>query len=326
MRPESSTVALRRDLTQVANEFDASAAALMFIGLSVLPVMRVGEESAKYPTITRESIKKAESDARGANGAYNRITGEFGEGIYACEEHGLEYRIDDKMRKRYASFIDAEQAATRILRYKHRLLHEKRVAAATLNATTVFTQNAPVTVWSTFATATPLVDLGAGMAALEDNTGMPRAMLSLIIPQTDKTEMLATTEVNDKIKYTYGGGNGGIQPWQISNAQIAAMLGIKQVLVAASSYDSKEEGYAETNTKIWTAGRVMLAYLAEGENAPLEMPQLGRTMLWTADAPAFPVMESYREDQTRGDILRIRDNTDEVLVAAANLASYVVTT
>jgi hypothetical protein len=321
MRPENSSVSLRRDLSAVAQEFDSGAAQQMFIGRRVAPIFRTDRDTGNFPVIRRSSFKKPARLARAEGGDYNRVTGEFGMGTFTCEEHGLEYPIDDRMRARYAEFIDAESAATRILRHQVLMAHEIRVAALTLNNAS-FTQNAPSVVWSTSATAVPIDDLLTGCEALEDLTGLPRSMFSLIIPRADKREMLATSQVQDKVKYTYP----GVQPAQLTDTQIAAMLQIRQVLTAGGSYDATEMGVAESMTQIWTAGRVMLALLADGENTPLEMPQLARTMLWTRHAPELPMVESYRQDSKSSDIIRMRDDTDEVLIGAVNLAGYVLTT
>ena len=319
MRPESTSITLRRDLSAVAQEYDAERAVTMFIGRRVAPVAEVGEESATYPIFNRESFKKPQETKRASGARYNRITGEFGSGNYTCEEHGLEYPIDDKRRKRYATFLDAEQAAVRILRFQILLAHERRVSA--LISGGGFTNHNAATVWSTSATAVPIDDILTGAETLEDNCGIPRSEFSLIIPRSDLREMLATTQVSDKVKYTYP----GVQPALLQPAQIAAMLGITEVIVAAGSYDSTEEGVAESNTQIWTAGVTYLGLLAR-EGDPFEAAALARTILWTADSPTLPVIETYRDDPVRSDIVRMRDDTDEVLLCDADLFGYKITT
>jgi hypothetical protein len=45
-------------------------------------------------------------------------------------------------------------------------------------------------------------------------------------------------------------------------------------------------------------------------------------MLWTADSPVNPVVETYRDDSRRGTVLRVRHDVDEVATAEANLLQY----
>jgi hypothetical protein len=41
---------------------------------------------------------------------------------------------------------------------------------------------------------------------------------------------------------------------------------------------------------------------------------IGRTFLWTEDTPDNLVTEEYREEQTRSNVYRVRQNTDECFV------------
>jgi len=67
-----------------------------------------------------------------------------------------------------------------------------------------------------------------------------------------------------------------------------------------------------------------LAVLCDPDD-DLEEPSAARTVLWTADSPEIPVVESYREDAIRSDVIRVRDDTDEVLIGATDLFVYKLT-
>jgi len=311
MRPESTSVTFRQDLAQVAQEYDEQSSAGTFAGRIMAPLMPVGEQAADYPIMLRENFIKPADDSRAEGASYNAIGGEFGKGTYSTEDRGLKYPIDDRRRRRFARFIDAEQSAARILWYQLLLAHEIRVKSLFEGAG--FTSNAAATAWSS-AAAVPLTDLAARMTTLEQSTGIQRDRFTLAIPAADKTELLATTQVIDKSKYTYV----GVQPAELTNAQIAAMLEIKQVLTLKSAVDSKEEGVTPSMANIWTAGKVWLLVTAE-ENAPLEMPSAARTMVWTPESGAPFISESYRDDDIRADIVRHRWDVDEVLTAELDL-------
>ncbi|HUW18262.1 MAG TPA: hypothetical protein VMW16_03085 [Sedimentisphaerales bacterium] len=318
MRPESTSVVLRADLQALAQEFDAETAALRFIGRRTAPIFESAVAEGQYPIMNRENFKKPANTDRAEDGSYNRIVGQFGRGTYDCEEHGLEYPIDDRKRKRYARFFDAEKAATRILRYQMLLAHERRVAA--LYAAGSFTNHNVATAWTTVADAAPLDDIATGIDTICDACGCAQEQLSIIIPRVDFREMLRTAQVIDKLKYTFP----GIQPALLRPAQVASMLQIKQVLIASGAYDTTEEGIAETMAMIWTAGVMYIALLCE-EGEGLEEPSAARSIMWAADAPELPVVESYREDKKRADIVRMRDDTDEVLIGETDLFVYKLT-
>ena len=328
MRPESTSIVLRRDLTIVAQEFDDRGAVKKLIAPIAAPVVRVEEAASTYPVMNREPFKKPISTTRGEDGRYNRITAVFGSAAYSCEDHGLEYPVDDRKAARYRTFLNAEQAAARILRWQILLAWERRVAA--LYAAAGFTNHDVATAWSTTDTSQPVQDVKAGADVLEDACGCAREDLSLVIPRADFDELILTDQIRDCVKYTFP----GIQPAMLNAEQIATILGLKRVVVARSSYDSTEEGVAESMSQVWPSGVLYLALLAEPRNPgqaatyeSLEIePSAARTLVWPGDgADEIPVMESYREDAVRGNVVRARDDTDEVLTAEADLMAYQLT-
>jgi hypothetical protein len=318
MRPESTSVTFRADLSALLNEFDAAKAARRFIGRRAAPLFRVPKISAGFPIMNRENYKKPASVNRAPDGGYNRVVGEFGKGTYDCEEHGLEQRIDDRMLERYGSLFNAETAAQQMLWYQILLNHEIRVAA--LFSGGGHTNHNVTTAWSTTATAVPINDIQTGIDTLMDNCGCGPEDITMIIPRDDYKELLQVAQINNKMLYTYP----GIQPAQMRPDQLAGMLGLKQVLPARSSYDATEEGYAESMSQIWTAGVIYLAVTAD-EGDDIMMPSAARTIIWEPSAAELPVVETYREDRTRSDILRVRDDTDEVLLGATDLFVYQIT-
>jgi len=318
MRPESTSVTYRPDLSALVNEYDAEKAAARFIGRRAAPIFTVPEASGGFPIMSRENFRKPATQKRAEGASFNRITGEFGKGTFDCEENGLEYPIDDRRRRRFRNLIDAEAAASRVLWYQLLMGHEIRVAA--LFSGGGFTNHNVTTAWTTVATAAPLDDIASGVEALEDKCGVGPEDISIVMPRTDFREFMRVTQVTDKIKYTYP----GMQPSLLQPLQVAAMLGVKQVLVARSGYDIKEEGVAESISQIWTAGVIYIAVLAD-EGAPLEEPSAARTMMWDVNAPELPVIESYREEKVKSDIVRARMDTDEVLIGEKDLFAYKLT-
>ena len=318
MIPESSTVVFRTDLSAQVQEYDASAAAARFIARRAGPVFPSPVCTGGYPIMRRGNFKKPVNTKRAEGGKYNRIAGEFGKGTFDCEEHGLEYAIDDRRRARYLTLFDAEKAAVQIDRFQLLLAAEVRMGA--MYAAAGLTNHNVATAWTTVATAVPLDDIQDGIEAVQDACGASGAQMSLIIPRTDYRELLKTTQVINKGKYTYP----GLQPAQLQAAQIAAMLGIKQVLIAQSVYDNVEKGITESNTMIWPAGVMYIAVLCE-EDDPLEIPSAARTIQWTQGAPELPVVESYREENIRSDIVRSRDDVDEVMIGEVDLFAYQLT-
>ena len=317
MRPESASTTLRRDLSAVAHEFDDQAAEKKFVAPLLAPFAEVGECAATYPVWNRESFKKKADVVRGPDGSYNRITGEFGSANYACEDHGLEMPLDARRQAQYRTFLDLEEGATRILRRNILMAWETRVAA--LWSGMGLTGHNVTTAWSDAANCVPLTaDLPTAFDTLEDKCGCDRSELTIVIPRADYAELVATTEVRDRIKYTFP----GVQPALLGAAQLAAMLEVRRVIVPRAAYDSAAEGESESMSQFWAAGTIYVALLCDPDD-PIEFPSAARTLLWPGDgATEIPVVEEYWEDRVRAQVLRVRDDTDEVATAEADLMAY----
>ena len=318
MRPESTSAVLSWPLIEVVSEYDVDKAAAKFIGRRAAPIFKSDKKTGEYPIMNRENFKKRATDNRAADGSYNRITGEFGQGTFACEEYGLEHRVDEALKAEFADELDAYEWAAKHLWFQSLLNHEYRVHA--MYSGGGFSNTNVSVDWSTVASGVPLDDLQTGIDTLEDKCGCVSQDLSLIIPRADFREALATDQVVDKSKYTYP----GIQPANLKAAQLAAMLDIKDVLVARGAQDSTEEGVAEANAQIWTAGVMYLALLCD-ENAALREPSAARTILWTRRTAAMPIVETYGEPKTDAEIVRVKLDTDEHLVGETDLFVYKLT-
>ena len=81
MRPESTSVVIRPDLSVVAQEFMDSNAATRFIGRKAAPTIGVPTNTGQYPVINREYFKKRTEAKMATGGAFNRIGSEFGQNI-----------------------------------------------------------------------------------------------------------------------------------------------------------------------------------------------------------------------------------------------------
>lgn len=323
LRPESTSAAIRPALTEFAQEYFAQSALSKFIGLRAAPLFKGAKRTAEYPVFNRESFKKRVADQqRAPGGAYARISGLFGRRTYTCEENGLEFPCDDVFMEQYSDFFDGEDAATDIVVQQILMGHEARVAA--LYVAMSLTNTNVGTAWSTVASATPIADFEAAFNTIGDACGALPSEMSIIIPRADWQELQKVDEIIDLTKYVWSGASGGMIPASIPAATVAMALGCKEILVAGGSYDNAEEGATESNTQFWGAGVIYIAVLSE-QDAPLRRPSAARTILWTEDSPDFPVIESYREEQTRSDIIRGRFQTDEVQTADDDILTYQLT-
>jgi hypothetical protein len=315
-RPTSSTTLQRPDLAALAYEYYIAGADRGFIGLSLLPIFEVAEQSADYPKIPLESLLKMPTVKRAARGAYPRSDWEFETGTYSCQEYGWEEQIDDSEAALYARYFDAETVAQ--ARAVDILLRaqEQRIASALFNTSNITNTANVGTEWSTVATCTPLADVATAKAAMKAASGL----VPNVIAMAEKVfnNLMRSAEILAVFRYT--------NPIEIGSVEakrnlLAQYFGVDQVLVGGAIKDTKKKGAATTIGDIWDDEYVLLAKVSNG-GPDLRDPCLGRSFLWTADSPQNLVVESYREDQTRSDIIRVRHNVDEAFVFAG--AGYLI--
>lgn len=306
-RPTSSTTDLRSDLSALAYEYYINAADRGFIGLELMPIFEVAEKSAYYPKIPIESLLKMPAVKRAARGNYARSDWQFETGTYTCEEYGWEEQIDDLEAALYAKYFDSEMIAN--ARAVDILLRaqEKRISAALFNTSNITNTANVSTEWSTVASCTPLADVETAKEAMRAASGLVPNVMAMSVKVFNN--LVRAKEILDAFRYTNPVENSGRQAKQNLLAQY---FGMEKVLVGGAIYDSKKKGAAFSLSDIWDDEYVLLAKVATSND--LRDPSLGRSFLWTGDSPANLIVESYREDQTRSNIIRVRHNVDEAFV------------
>lgn len=302
--PRPITTLQRPDLSTIAFEHMTEASERGFIGLEVMPVFPTPRQSGDYPKIPIESLLKIPDTSRGARGNYNRSDYKFETGTYSCNEHGVEEKIDDVEAALYNRYFDVEEVAT--IRAVDIILRsqEARIAAAVFNTTNIPNTAAVTTEWSTPATATPLADVTTGKRNMRNTKGLiPNAgVCSLKVFENT----LLTAEIRDALKYTNPIEMGG---FEAQRKALASYLGLEKILVGGAIKDGSDKGQDAVVADLWDDEYFGLFKLSNG-GFDLKDPCLGRSFLWTEDSPDNTVVETYREEQTRSDIVRVRHNID----------------
>lgn len=305
----------RPDLGFLVQEYMAARSAYMgYIGLEVMPLLPVMEQSAVYPVIPKEVMMTIEKTDRAMRGKYGRSDWEYENGQYATTENGWEEAVDAREAKLYASQFDAEamaasRASTIILRGQ-----EKRVADQVFN-TTNFTANAVTNEWDDAANATPIDDVKAGKLSVRSACGM--LPTSLIVSYTVYQNLKRCAQIIDLIKYTFP----GLDINKLSLSQLAQVLDVPEVKVGGAVYNSAKKGQAGVVADLWSNEYAMLTRVNGGMD--ITDPCIGRTFMWTDDSPSNQVVETYVEDQSRSTIVRVRHDTSETLIASRTSAGAI---
>jgi len=320
--PSEALSTLRPDLGGSLEEFDLAMDRQGFIGHRVLPVFEAASQSGVYGKIPLAELLQARDTRRGPGGNYNRGAHQFEPETYACEEHGLEEAVDDRESQMYAQYFDAEVVAAQraldgVLREA-----EKRIAAAVFNATTWTSYTTGIThEWDDATNAVPLTDVETAAQAVYSQCGMwPNA---LIINRKVFRNLRNVDQVVDRIKYA---GITDPRAGAITEAAMAQAFDIDEIIVAGSAKNTADEGATASLSPIWSDEYAMVARICRTND--IREPGVGRTIHWAADGSSIGgTVESYRAEDIRSDIVRVRHDVDEVIlyVAAGHLLSNVTT-
>ena len=320
--PSTSLSTLRPDLAGSFMEFDLDANRQGFIFSQVLPAISPQKQSGTFGKIPVEQLLKERETARAPGAGYARSGFTFTKDTFACEEHGAEEPVDDREATMYADYFDAEQIAAMRARHAVMINAEKRVAAAVFNATTWTSYTTTIThEWDDPPNAVPIADVEAAVQSVWDQSGIwPNAM---IINRKVFRNLRLVDEIQELIKYQ---GFMDVRPGTITVQAMAQVFDLDFLIVAGSARDSAVEGQDTSIAPVWSDEYAMVCKIAT--TSDIREPCIGRMFHWSEDgSELMGLIESYREEQVRSDIIRCRHDVDEkiLFVEAGHLLDNVTT-
>ena len=308
--PSSSLATLRPDLAGSLMEFDLEMNLNGFVGSQVLPVINVDRESGKFGKLPLEQLLQSADTKRAAGAGYSRGNWSFTDESFVCEEYGHEEPVDDREAKIYADYFDAELVSTLRARSTIMVEAEKRIAAAVYNETTFSGQITTVTnEWDDATNCTPIVDVNTAINLAYDRTGIWPD--SLVINKKVFRNLRASDKVKDAIASS-GAGDPTKQS-DITVQMIAQCFDLRNVFVAGGSTNSAAEGQTAVPAQIWSDEYAMVFKAASSDD--IREACLGRTFHYGGDgSQANGAVESYRDENVRADIVRVRHDVDEKIL------------
>jgi len=299
---------LRADLNLVLEE--ASQSTSLFIGQTLAPVFGVDYKAGQYAKITRQTgeLMKAGGVERAPFGGYSRVTRAYTSDSYVVTERGLEEQIDDSQRKEVARYFAVEAVAARNILRAMMLSHEIRVADLLFNSSNWNNTTASVTLTEANAQDGtfdfPKLILDAQNRLLKK--GVPYN--TLVLSQENYNIIRRSPKLQT---FLYGNMPSG-QYRLVTASDIATALNIPNVLIASASYDTAAKNKAPNLQPVYNNNYMWLGQVAGGD---FSAGGALRTLVWNAEGGIF-VTESYRNEELRSDIVRVRHSTAEKIIDA----------
>jgi hypothetical protein len=309
--PSAALSTLRPDLSASFEAFDLEAAKADFVGTRVAPVINVAKPSGIFGKIPLDQLLQNRDTVRAPGSGYSRGKFNFTQATFNCIENGAEEPVDDNESEMYADFFDAERIAAARAFSAVLVNMEKRWAAKIFSTTTwtgaSLTTDVSGTPWATVASAVPLTNVEAAVQKVYDNSGLwPNA---LIVSRKVFRNLRNTAQIIDRIKYS---GHLDPRAGNISVEAISQAFDL-QLIVAGGTKNSANEGQTATPAEVWGSTYAMVCRVAMTDD-PKE-PCIARTFHWSGDGSQIDGrFESYREEQTRSDVIRCRHQVGELVM------------
>lgn len=306
----NASAALRPDLN--AFVLEGSVDSNLLIGEKVLPVLTSDTKSGQYPIykVASGETHKNATGIRARGGSYPRIVRAMDTGNFDCVDRGLEEPIDDVDIADMSRFMQLEVLSAKLCLGNVQLGHEIRVAEAIMN--TGFTAtNAAVNYTETLiATQDFARDVKGAISRLRAKGIEPNAF---VMGGTLWDMIVRGTKLQNFMR---GSGKSDSSIQYYSSDVVAQVLGLQMGLVGRGYYDANAKGKTNgTLTEIWGTtyfwvGQVSGGGLVSNGMVAGAIQGAGRTLVWNKEGGLY-VTETYREENKRSDIVRVRQNTAE---------------
>lgn len=279
MQPTPSDVHVNAPLTNISIAFLQNAND--FVASKVFPNISVSKQSDRYYVYNRGDFNRDEMQLRapGTESAGSGYTLDNTPTYYA-PRHSIHKDIPDEVRANADAVLNPDREATVFVSHKALIKREKIFAAnhfTTGKWATDVTGVASAPSASQFiqwsdANADPIIDIRKAKRVVRESTGFEPNKLVLGRPVFDA--LLDHPDIIDRIKY--GQTQGG--PAMASNAILAALLGVEEILVMNAIENTSAEG--QTAAHSFIGGKKAL--LCHSATSPgLMTPSAGYTFSWT---------------------------------------------
>lgn len=285
-------------ISEVVNEVDRQE----FVGARVLPYLPVDKRQGTFTKVLTAQFDNDASKPRAAGSNYASVSGEYESATFECLEYGLENPLDDIdiAQAETDAQLDIVAMAANLLADSLMVGHELRVAAALSGAS--FTSTAATAAMSAASTATPINDINQAVLRL-GNSGITNN-ITLVIEASLYQEMLQTDDMRNLIN-----GSGSMF-W--AQDQVAKVLGVNDIVIASTRYNSALKGQTGSRAAIWPTTSYYVLSVAGGQ---MSGGGVGRTLCYTDRGGQF-VSETFRTEQPPANVIRVRNSCDEIILNA----------
>lgn len=304
----SGGTTIRADINQALIE--APQADVGLIGSQLLPLQNVDAKSGTYLKVQLGGAELLTNNAaaRDSGSGYNRGIRSFSSANYSTDEFGLEEIVPDDTAKDLNRFFSYEAETAKFLLRQLKLSHEKRVSDLLWAGSTPFTIADQTRAVAYTNTNIATVDVARDVAAAKLALNKYGYEVNCIAMSANVFELIRRSTL---LQNQFFGVISNTGARLLSEQEIAAALGVQNLLVGRAAINTAGKNKAYTGSFIVPDTKIVVGQIAGGE---FTAGGVGRTLVWSGDSAGGFVSESYRDEARRSQVLRVRMNTDEVVI------------
>jgi len=190
-----------------------------------------------------------------------------------------------------------------------RISYEARVAAALFNSSTFTATAATVNYTSLLLSTIDVVnDVDLAKSRMLKNGQIANTVvMGYDVYQRIRRSTLLQNQIYGVVP------RGAGQKMLPGEQDVAEALGVEKLLVGKAPRNSNNKGQSYSGSFIWGTTYIAVCNTAGGE---YQAGGVGRTIQWTKDTTGLFTPETYRSDERRSNVLRVRQHTAEKVIDA----------
>lgn len=277
-----------------------------FIANRVFPTVPVAKQTDIYYTYDKNDWFRDEMQLRpdgteSAGSGYGLSTAP-----YSCDVWALHKDIGDQVRANSDNPLNPDRDATQFLTQRGLVRQENQFVTDYFTTGVWGTDNTPSTLWSTYATSTPIRDVKAGKKTVLSTTGF---LPNTLVLSYEVFDILSDhPDFVDRIKYTSSDA--------VTRQLMANLFEVDNVYVAQAVHATNIEG--ETAAYSFTHGKhALLCYV--NPSPGLLAPSAGYTFEWNGISQGLGEnvgVSRFRMDHLKADRVEIEMAWDNKVVAS----------
>ena len=277
-----------------------------FVADRAFPILEVSDKAGKYATYGQGDYLRDEMEERAPGADFAEADYHVSWSTYETKQWALAQRLADEVVAAATNPVAPERDAVAFLTQKM-LIRRERDFASSFMTTSVWGTDGSVTAkFSTVATSDPVGDVRTAKRTIEQ-AGVTEPPDTIVMGLIVEDRLIVHPDILDRIKYVENAsGDAAVRQ------AMAAVFGVRQILVSRGVYDSADEGQTASISPIIDDDMLIMS----APPGPGMLTAIaGKTLVWSPGG-GRGVISRVRLEAVNADLIRIQCQYQQKQVVA----------